>query len=269
MPSRHRRLIRKFRREGIMMERDFEERLIELIKMKYRNNEFEGEIPFHWTEDDTVEYMISKLRLRKAYCSAGRQGSLKRDEEETPLWAQKLMASLETVEKTVIPAIIAMNKKNRERAEKEARFYDSLHTDEERGLHSKRTAYPEPKKYPLEPEKYPYAEGEEAKADSRPGNQEDEFERMTRENNENPKIRHQDDEVEEPEPEMDTGKEEPFHDYTSDNMTTSPKDTTRKPKGPSATQLARTVLQGLSEAQRKDLVREFMKRKYHGGNEDE
>lgn len=233
----------------------------QLIRGKYQRGELYGQIPERWNEDEVVDYFAT---YGVPYIMS--KGKVK---DEVPEWATRLARALDQVEKLILPAIERMNREKRERAQQEARFYRSLETDEERGLHSKRTAYPEPKKYPLEPEKYPYAEGEEAKADSRPGNQEDDFERMTRENNENPKIRHQDDEVEEPEPETDTGKEEPFHDYTSDNMTTGPKDTTRKPKGPSATQLARTVLQGLSEAQRKELVQEFMKRKYHGGNEDE
>lgn len=232
----------------------------QLIRDKYQRGELEGQIPERWNEDEVVDYFAT---YGVSYImSKGKTG------DEVPEWASKLATALDQVERLILPAIERLNRKQREQAQQEVRFYRSLETDEERDLHSKRTAYPEPKKHPLEPEKYPYAEGEEAKADSRPGNQEDEFERMTRENNENPKIRHQGDEVKDPEPEAET-EEEPFHDYTGDNMTTGPKNTTRKPKGPTAVELARTVFQGLSEAQRKDLVREFMKRKYHGGNEDE
>jgi hypothetical protein len=228
-----------------MMERDFEERLIELIKMKYRNNEFEGEIPFHWTEEDTVDYMISKLRLRKAYCSAGKQGSLKRDEEETPLWAQKLMTVLETVEKTVIPAIIAMNEKNRERAEKEARFYDSLHTDEERKL--SRPAYP-PDKYPkpeeeVEPDRTKDFRqmGEEALAD-------EELQRELEEERKKPKAY--------PNPPKSKPKEQvgQFPDYTQQNMEKDPQTHAR-------IGLARATLSSLNEEERRKVVGEFIKSK--------
>jgi hypothetical protein len=239
----------------------------QLIRDKYQRGELEGQIPDRWNEDEVVDYFAT---YGVPYLMS--KGKVK---DEVPEWATRLARTLDQVEKLILPAIERMNREKQERARQEERFYRSLETDEERNLRSKRTVYPEPKKYPLEPEKYPepekepYAEGEEAKADSMPGNQEDDLERATRENLKNPKIRHQDDEDKEPEPEVESEEEQPFHDYTGDNMTTGPKGTSRKPKGPTAVELGRTVFQGLSEAQRKDLVREFMKRKYHGGNEDE
>jgi len=232
----------------------------QLIRGKYQRGELYGQIPERWNEDEVVDYFAT---YGVSYIMS--KGKVK---DEVPEWATKLARALDQVEKLILPAIERMNRGKRERAQQEARFYRSLETDEERDLQSKRTVYPEPKKYPLEPEKYPNSEEGKAKADSMQ-QPEDDFERMTRENNENPKIRHQDEEDKEPELEVESEEEQPFHDYTGDNMTTGPKNMTRKPKGPTAVELARTVFQGLSEAQRKDLVREFMKKKYHGGNEDE
>ncbi len=228
-----------------MMETDFEERLVNLIRTKYQRGEFEGEMPAYWTEDDAVEYMIGKLRLRKAYRSTGREGSLKRDEEEMPLWAQKLANSLEAVEKFVIPTIVAMNEKKRQHAEREARFYRSLDTDEEEKLYSKPTAYP-PDKYP-KPEEETEPDGtkdfrqmaEEALAD-------EELQRELEEERKRPKAY--------PYPPKSKPKEQAgqFKDYTQQNMEKDPQTLAR-------IGLARATLSSLDEEERREVVREFIK----------
>jgi hypothetical protein len=129
-------------------------KLEEFLRGKFQRGELVNQVPADWTEDQVVDYLASR------YYSPTIMSKGKVQDETAPEWAAKLARVLDSFEKVILPAIERVNREKLELAQREARFYRSLETDEERGLRAEQEQ-PRPKKYPLEPEAYPYEEEKE------------------------------------------------------------------------------------------------------------
>lgn len=223
----------------------------QLIKNKFQRGDLEGQIPDGWDEDQVVDYFAK-------YGVGSILSKGKIESEEAPEWAVKLARALDQVEKFILPAIERMNEEKRKHAEREAKFYSSLETDEERKL--SRPAYPEPEE--VEPKKYPKPE-EEVKGDSKPAKYPygtKDFATMEAETLADKDLQA---EVEEerkkpkayPYPPKSTPKEQAGQhpDYTKSNMV--------DPTSLARISLARVALSGLTEEERRELVRDFIKSK--------
>jgi hypothetical protein len=119
--------------------------LEDVIRKNYREGLFVGELPGHWSEDDVVDYAMSKFHLKQSSMATGRMGLFDAEQRSMPEWAKGLIKKIDILTE-VLPDHLA---RIRKAAKTKKPKGEDLDTEEEKQL--------------KEPEKYPYLKDEEEK----------------------------------------------------------------------------------------------------------